>query len=209
MEGITDDGEGDGEEVKKSDDDDDAAEMMVVKLDTEEKTLGRVNLKEYDDADPKDFGIEVESDDEYKYLPPSNDDLPNLENLIGTLEEGDSELHTEREPPTLFNRPEHEPSYRQISHLRQELEEEKIDPYIDRFEDNVRDDVLMIGNISLEEVQEEERRLRDEHIAYQQQEAQLARNRQENILLKEERSKKHVTDVMKKKRKELSLNNYH
>ncbi|XP_030829615.1 uncharacterized protein LOC582863 isoform X1 [Strongylocentrotus purpuratus] len=204
MEGITDDGEGDGEEVKKSDDDD-AAEMMVVKLDTEEKTLGRVNLEEYDDADPKDFGIEVESDDEYKYLPPSNDDLPNLENLIGTLEEGDSELHTEREPPTLFNRPEHEPSYRQISHLRQELEEEKIDPYIDRFEDNVRDDVLMIGNISLEEVQEEERRLRDEHIAYQQQEAQLARNRQENILLKEERSKKHVTDVMKKKRKELSL----
>lgn len=47
--------------------------------------------------------------------------------------------------------------------------------------------------------------MRDEHIAYQQQEAQLARNRQENILLKEERSKKHVTDVMKKKRKELSL----
>ncbi|XP_041465232.1 uncharacterized protein LOC121415911 isoform X1 [Lytechinus variegatus] len=202
MEGITDDADGDREEMKKLDD---AAEEMIVRLDTEEKTRSRVNPEEYDNADPKDFGIEVESDDEYKYLPPSNDDLPNLENLIGTLEEGDSELHTEREPPTLFNRPEHEPSYRQISHLRQELEEEKIDPYIDRFEDNVRDDVLMIGNISLEEVQEEERRLRDEHIAYQQQEAQLARTRQEDILLKEERSKKHVTDVMKKKRKELAL----
>ena len=86
-------------------------------------------------------------------VPPSNEDLPNLENLIGTLEEGDSELHTEREPPTLFHRPEHEPSYRQISTLRQEIEEEPIDPYIDHFEDNVRDDVLMIGNISLEEVQ--------------------------------------------------------
>ena len=38
-------------------------------------------------------------------------------------------------------------------------------------------------------VQEEERRLRDEHIAYQQQEAQLARTRQQDILLKEEKAK--------------------
>ncbi|XP_072175940.1 uncharacterized protein [Diadema setosum] len=216
---ITEDGDkgGDGGTASNKDaeegkdvDDDDAAEEMVVKLDEGENvrvtttTTTTIMGDEYDNADPKDFGIEVESDDEYNYLPPSNEDLPNLENLMGTLEEGDSELHTEREPPTLFNRPEHEPSYRQISHLRQEMEEEPIDPYIDRFEDNIRDDVLMIGNISLEEVQEEERRLRDEHIAYQQQEAQLARKRQEDILFKEEKAKRHVTDVMKEKRKELA-----
>ena len=66
MEGITDDVEmGDGEAKKV--DDDDAAEMMVVKLDTEEKTRSGVNPEEYDNADPKDYGIEVESDDEYKY----------------------------------------------------------------------------------------------------------------------------------------------
>ena len=69
------------------------------------------------------------------------------------MDGGESDLEAEREPPDLFRRPEQEPNYKNISSLKLELEEEPIDPYIERFEDDVRDDVLMIGNISLEEVQ--------------------------------------------------------
>ena len=41
------------------------------------------------------------------------------------------------------------------------------------FETEVKEDVLMIGNISLEEIQAEEQRLREEHVKYQSQEATL------------------------------------
>lgn len=37
-------------------------------------------------------------------------------------------------------------------------------PYVNQFDDGVKDDLLMIGNVSLEDVQAEERQLRDEHI---------------------------------------------
>lgn len=43
-------------------------------------------------------------------------------------------------------------------------------PYLDDFEKGVKDDLLVIGNVSLEDVQEEERQLRDEHIQYLEQE---------------------------------------
>ena len=70
-----------------------------------------------------------------------------------TLDGGESDLEADVEPPSFFQRPEHEPNYKKISNLRQEIEEEEIDPYISQFDDTIKDDVLMIGNISLEEVQ--------------------------------------------------------
>ncbi|PIK53786.1 hypothetical protein BSL78_09280 [Apostichopus japonicus] len=141
---------------------------------------------------------------DYNYEPPKSEELPNLVNLLDTLDGGESDLETETEPPHLFLRPEQEPNYREISHLETTLKDELIDPYVDRFDDSIQDEVLMIGNISLEEVQEEERRLRDEHIAYQQQETLMARQRQEAILLKEEKAKDHVVKVMKEKRRDLA-----
>ena len=55
----------------------------------------------------------------------------------------------------------------------------------------------------LSSVQEEERRLRDEHIAYQQQEAKVQRERQEDILMREAKARKEVMRVMREKRKRL------
>ena len=43
-------------------------------------------------------------------------------------------------------------------------------PYLDHFEAGVKDDVVMLGTISLEDVQEEEKQLRDEHVQYLEQE---------------------------------------
>lgn len=85
--------------------------------------------------------------------PPKSEELPNLVNLLDTLDGGESDLETETEPPHLFLRPEQEPNYREISHLETTLKDELIDPYVDRFDDSIQDEVLMIGNISLEEVQ--------------------------------------------------------
>ncbi|KAJ8020621.1 hypothetical protein HOLleu_40259 [Holothuria leucospilota] len=157
-------------------------------------------LRSYEGADD----IVSLPEEEFHYEPPQNDSLPNLDALLDTLDGGESDLETETEPPHLFQRPEQEPNYQEISNLRSTLEAESIDPYVDRFDDSIRDEVLMIGNISLEEVQEEERRLRDEHIAYQHQEMLIARQRQEAILTKEEKAKQHVMKVMKEKRKDLA-----
>lgn len=44
------------------------------------------------------------------------------------------------------------------------MEKEEYPAYLNEFEEGVKDDVVMLGQISLEEVQEEEKRLRDEHI---------------------------------------------
>ena len=47
--------------------------------------------------------------------PPPDSDLPDLQNLMQTLETGDTDLETRRQPPSLFARPEHIPNYEKIS----------------------------------------------------------------------------------------------
>ena len=46
------------------------------------------------------------------------------------------------------------------------MEREKYPEYLDEFEEGVKDDVLMINQISLEDIQEEEKHLRDEHVQW-------------------------------------------
>ncbi|XP_013405388.1 uncharacterized protein LOC106170172 [Lingula anatina] len=171
---------------------------------TPKKTSYKFEAREFDNLDPKEYGIEL-SDEEFKYEPPAEDHtLPDLYRLMDTLEGGDSDLETSQRPPALFTRPEHVPNYQKISELRLAMEEEDIQEYVEGFETDVRDEVLMIGNISLEEIQEEEKRLRDEHIAYQQQEAEIARQRQEGILISEEQAKKRMAKRLKEKRRLLA-----
>lgn len=87
-------------------------------------------------------------------MPPERDDtLPDLYRLMDTLEGGDSDLESSVQPPNLFTRPEHVPNYKKISELKLQLEEENIEEYVQEFDETVEDDMLMIGSISLEEVQ--------------------------------------------------------
>ena len=59
--------------------------------------------------------------------PPEGDDtLPDLHRLMDALEEGSTDLESEREPPSLFTQPEHVPSYKKISELKMEIEEDDI-----------------------------------------------------------------------------------
>ncbi|XP_046362564.2 uncharacterized protein LOC124139499 [Haliotis rufescens] len=168
------------------------------------ETRKETETTEMVEVDPKDYGIDFE-DEEFTFEPlPEDDTLPDLYNLMDTLENGDTELETKRQPPNLFIRPEHIPNYEKISELRLEMEKGEVDPYLRQFEDEVRDDVVMLGSISLEEVQEEERRLRDEHVRYLEQEALRARKQQEKLLHREEEAKTRVAKVTKEKREDIA-----
>lgn len=57
------------------------------------------------------------------------------------------------EPQSLFNRPEHLEQYKSISTLKYRVDNSEVKPYVEDFENVARDDVLMIANISLEEIQ--------------------------------------------------------
>ena len=59
----------------------------------------------------------------------------------------------QNEPPSLFSRPENIDNYKTITDLRLQIEEADIEDYIRGFERGVKDDVLMIGSIGLEDVQ--------------------------------------------------------
>merc|ERR1712151_1380479 len=67
----------------------------------------------------------------------------------------------------------------------------------------------MIGSVSLEDVQLEERRLREEHGSFQQQQVKVQRQRQEEILQAMERAKKYVMSKYKEKYRELRMREEH
>ncbi|OWF49741.1 uncharacterized protein LOC110451314 [Mizuhopecten yessoensis] len=158
---------------------------------------------EFTSIDPKAYGIEFE-EEEFVFDPPANDQaLPDLYRLLDTLEGGDNELETERQPPALFTRPEHLPRFQKISELKQEIEDAELGPHLEQFEEGVKDDVVMLGQISLEDVQEEEKHLRDEHIRYMDQEAERKRKQKEELLRREEMAKKRVAEETKLKREEI------
>ena len=98
-----------------------------------------------------------------------------------------------------------EDTYDRIEKLKQEVADSRIEAHADIFEDEVKDEVLMIGSVSLEEVQAEERRLREEHILFQQQEAKIAREKAEHLQLRQEQAKLELSKASKKRRKEVSL----
>lgn len=58
-----------------------------------------------------------------------------------------------REPPSLFNRPEHLDKYKNISSLKYKVTKSTVEEYVQDFDAHVKNDVLMIANISVEDVQ--------------------------------------------------------
>ena len=85
--------------------------------------------------------------------PPANDDnLPDLYRLMASLESPDQQELPER-PPSLFTRPDAVQSYKKITELKTEIEDPNIEDYLEKFDEGVRDDILMIGSIELDDVQ--------------------------------------------------------
>ena len=85
--------------------------------------------------------------------PPKNEDLPDLDMLMGTLDGGETELETSASPPPLILPEEKHAKQRRVDELKQGLANEPIDLYDEEFEKRMEEEILMIGNISLEMVQ--------------------------------------------------------
>ena len=73
--------------------------------------------------------------------------------LMGTLDGGESELETTALPPPLILPEEKHAKQRRIEELKQGIANDPIDLYDEEFEKRMEDEILMIGNISLEMVQ--------------------------------------------------------
>lgn len=72
---------------------------------------------------------------------------------MGTLDGGESELETTASPPPLILPKERQAKQRRVEELKQGVANESIDLYDDDFEKRMEEEILMIGNISLEMVQ--------------------------------------------------------
>ncbi|XP_035825164.1 uncharacterized protein LOC101851493 [Aplysia californica] len=152
--------------------------------------------------DGEDSGASMEAAGEPTTMaaPAGEEHVPDLLNLLDTIKVDSDDIEViKREAKEMFN-PEKVAVMEKIDELRLQIEEEELKSYLLDFEEGVRDDVVMVGSISLEEVQEEERRLRDEHVLYLEQEAVRTRNREEDILHREEEAKKRMAAFVKEKR---------
>ena len=54
---------------------------------------------------------------------------------------------------TLFESDKQQAQYKYINELKTQMADSKVDEYIEDFHQNVEDEILMIGSISLEDVQ--------------------------------------------------------
>ncbi|KAL5249152.1 hypothetical protein ACHWQZ_G018108 [Mnemiopsis leidyi] len=85
-----------------------------------------------------------------------------------------------------------------------QLEVSGKDNYLYEFEQEVKEDVLMIGNISLDEIKAEEQRLREEHVRFQDMQARLHKERKDEVERQKEGAKDEVREQAKRKREELA-----
>lgn len=86
--------------------------------------------------------------------PEDDNDLPDLYRYLEALDNADTDLDGSHEPPELFHpESEHRHNFNNISLLKCEAEEEEVTPYVEEFDKGTKDDVLMVGKISLEEIQ--------------------------------------------------------
>ena len=85
--------------------------------------------------------------------PPEEKNFPELYEYLGSLDNGDTELESKHIPPPLFENENQHHMHRDIDRTKLSLAEEEIEDYLDEFERQVEEEVLMIGNIGLNEVQ--------------------------------------------------------
>ena len=82
-----------------------------------------------------------------------NEDLPDPYETIDTLDTDDIELNQKTSPHSILESDQQSIYNKQVQNLKQGLAAEEIMVYLDDFEEQVKQEILMIGNISLGEVQ--------------------------------------------------------
>eukprot|EP00062_Callorhinchus_milii_P015511 gi/632965846/ref/XP_007899093.1/ PREDICTED: orofacial cleft 1 candidate gene 1 protein homolog [Callorhinchus milii] len=105
------------------------------------------DLQMYEGIDPRQYGIEVGTEDECELSPDKNNEMDLYLQLLKVLED-DSIPETTGAIVGHKNTEFHS----NISGLRQKVESEMIPPYVEQFEESVQDDMILVGSLSLEQV---------------------------------------------------------
>lgn len=74
-------------------------------------------------------------------------------NAMEGLDTDGIELNMKTSPPSILDNEQQRRYQQQVHDLKQGLAEEEIKVYLDEFEQRVEEEILMIGNISLDDVQ--------------------------------------------------------
>lgn len=91
-----------------------------------------------------------------------------------------------------------------LTSLRTQIETTTVRKYLDEFEDEIKDDVVMLAPVSIEEIQQEELRLREEHVAYTKYLAEQQQQRKTEIAEKEETAKTRLLLELQRQKEEIS-----
>ena len=175
---------------------------MEVTSTPETKEISEDHETDKESLGPADCGLDLEDEVEPVYEPPENDvTLPDLCRLMVSLDGGippDDSPIDRNGPPSLFSLPENMDNYKCL-----QTEKADIEDYIRGFEWGNKDDMLMIGSIGLEVVQEEERRLQEKHVNYWESEAFWEEDRKWRIRIFDVQAKRRAAYAIWQERKEL------
>jgi hypothetical protein len=79
----------------------------------------------------------------------SEKDLPDIYALLESLEEDKVTLNSQN----IFDSEKQQAKYQYIDELKLQMADSTVEKYVDDFHQNVQDEILMIGSITLEDVQ--------------------------------------------------------
>eukprot|EP00042_Codosiga_hollandica_P055187 m.766769 g.766769 ORF g.766769 m.766769 type:complete len:1289 (-) comp59065_c0_seq41:1665-5531(-) len=96
-----------------------------------------------------------------------------------------------------------DPVRQNISQLVHEVQQETIPGYLDEFDQDIADHKLLIGSVPLEEVQREERRIRENRVQAQLDEAKRQRELEALIVTKTEKAKRAVAQDFDQKQRRI------
>ena len=82
-----------------------------------------------------------------------SEDLPDIDSFANDLENEESGLGAGKPPPMLYDNLQQKEMHKYVEDLRQTVADEEIAAYLVEFERKVEDEIIEIGDISLEDVQ--------------------------------------------------------
>ncbi len=85
-------------------------------------------------------------------VPEYTSNLSHVDHLL-VLTEGETDLESDREVPDIFGEEEQVRRYSDISGFHGDMERREVGPYVDEFTERAREEALMVGRASLQEIQ--------------------------------------------------------
>ncbi|XP_072880363.1 uncharacterized protein [Hemitrygon akajei] len=160
------------------------------------------DLQMYEGIDPRQYGIEVGTEDECELKLDTGDDMNFYRKLLKfTEEEVESMDERDTETAGACMRCKSAGVCNNIRGLRQEVEREMIPPYVEQFETSVQDDMILVGSLSLEQAQDQRRRFRETHMNCWSQEEHLVQQQKLSVKTQEEDTKQRVMAFSREKTK--------